>query len=176
MYEIGIDVKIDKWDLKPGQNLHKFMEEVVNNKEINKVLVICDKSYMNKANNREGGVGTETDIITPEIYGNYDEKRFIPIIFEKNDGGEAYVPTYFKGRYYIDLCYDNNKHPEEFERLIRSIIGKAEHTKPKLGKIPTILEEDKRGQTSVFARAVRYAFESGKKVAPKLKDYQNEDK
>jgi hypothetical protein len=170
----GIDVKIDEWDLKPGQNLHKFMEEMVNNKEINKVLVICDKSYMDKANNREGGVGTETDIITPEVYGNSENVRFIPIIFEKNDDGEAYVPIYFKDRYHIDLCQDNNKYSEEFEKLIRSIIGKAEHTKPKLGKIPTyILEEDERGHTSAFARAVRYAFENGKKVTPKLKDYMD---
>jgi hypothetical protein len=170
----GIDVKIDKWDLKSGQDLHKFMEEMVNNKEINKVLVICDKSYMDKSNNRKGGVGTETGIITPEIYGNPGNVKFIPIIFEKNNDGEACVPTYFKDRYHIDLCHDNNKYPEEFERLIRSIIGKTEYTKPKLGKIPAyMLEEDERGETSAFARAVRYAFESGKKVTPKLRDYMD---
>jgi hypothetical protein len=48
---------------KTRVKLHKFMEEMVNNEEINKVLVICDKSR-DKANNRKGDVGTE---ITPKM-------------------------------------------------------------------------------------------------------------
>ncbi|MCA6070321.1 MAG: toll/interleukin-1 receptor domain-containing protein [Endomicrobium sp.] len=68
LVENGIDVKIDKWDIQPGQNLHKFMEEMVNNNDINKVLVICNKLYADKANDRKGGVGIETDIIKLQKY------------------------------------------------------------------------------------------------------------
>jgi hypothetical protein len=172
LVENGIDVKIDKWDIRPGQNLHKFMEEMVNNNDINKVLVVCDKLYADKANDRKGGVGIETDIITPEVYGNSQNTKFIPVVFEKDKNRDAYLPAYFKSRYYIDLCLDNDKYSEAFEDLIRLIIGKPEHTKPKLGKIPNyILEEDKRGQTSASARAVRAAFENGKNIVPKLKSY-----
>jgi hypothetical protein len=172
LVENGIDVKIDKWDIQPGQNLHKFMEEMVNNNDINKVLVICNKLYADKANDRKGGVGIETDIIAPKVYGNPQNTKFIPVVFEKDENGDAYLPAYFKPDCYINLCLDNDKYSEEFEKLIRLIIEKSEYTKPKLGKIPTyILEEDKRGQTSASVRALRVAFENDKNVVPKLKSY-----
>jgi len=65
----GVDVVFDKWDLKEGQDKYVFMEQAVNNQEITRVLIICDKSYTLKANEREGGVGDETVIISSEIYG-----------------------------------------------------------------------------------------------------------
>jgi hypothetical protein len=35
-----------------------------------KVLIIYDEGYYQKANERKGGVGTETSIITPSVYQN----------------------------------------------------------------------------------------------------------
>lgn len=52
----GIEVVLDKWDLKEGQDKYEFMERCVNDPEITRVLIICDKNYMNKANARKGGV------------------------------------------------------------------------------------------------------------------------
>ena len=62
----GIDVVLDKWDLKEGQDKYVFMEQCVNDPDITKVLIICDKAYATKANNRTGGVGDETVIISQE--------------------------------------------------------------------------------------------------------------
>lgn len=45
------------------------MESMVQDSSIDKVLIICDKGYKEKADDREGGVGTETQIITPTLYG-----------------------------------------------------------------------------------------------------------
>ena len=64
----GVDVVLDKWDLAEGQDKYAFMEKMVQDETINKVLIICDKGYKDKANDRAGGVGTETQIITPMIY------------------------------------------------------------------------------------------------------------
>lgn len=36
------------------------MEQLVNDPEIDRVLIICDKVYVEKANSRSGGVGDET--------------------------------------------------------------------------------------------------------------------
>lgn len=66
----GVDVVLDKWDLKEGQDKYEFMERCVNDPEITKVLIICDKAYAQKADDRTGGVGDETMIISSEIYGN----------------------------------------------------------------------------------------------------------
>ena len=66
--ESGVDVIFDKWDLKEGDDAIAFMERIVTDKSIKKVIVVSDKKYAEKADGRQGGVGTETQIITPHIY------------------------------------------------------------------------------------------------------------
>jgi hypothetical protein len=60
----GVDVILDKWDLKEGNDAYAFMEKMVTDPSIKKVALISDKKYTEKADNREGGVGAETQIIT----------------------------------------------------------------------------------------------------------------
>jgi len=45
----GIDVVLDKWKLKEGQDKYAFMEQCVTDDSINKVLMVCDKTYAEKA-------------------------------------------------------------------------------------------------------------------------------
>ena len=97
----GVDVVLDKWELKEGNDKYKFMERCVNDADITKVLIICDKAYAQKANDRTGGVGDETVIISSEIYGNAKQEKFIPIIAERDEEGKEYVPIYIKTRIYI---------------------------------------------------------------------------
>lgn len=138
----GVDVVLDKWDLKEGQDKYAFMERCVNDTEITKVLIVCDKVYAQKANDRTGGVGDETVIISSEIYGNTKQEKFIPVIAEKSEDGKAYVPTYIKTRIYIDLS-DPETYEIEYEKLLRNIYEKPQFTKPKLGKMPEWLDEEK---------------------------------
>ena len=138
----GVEVVLDKWDLKEGQDKYAFMERCVNDPEIKKILMVCDKQYAQKANNRTGGVGDETVIISSEIYGNMKQEKFIPVIAEKDENGDAYVPTYIKSRIYIDLS-DENTYEQEYEKLLRNIYDKPLITKPKLGKKPEWLDEEK---------------------------------
>lgn len=44
----GVDVVLDKWDLKEGNDKYVFMEQCVTDPEIKKVLIICDKVYAEK--------------------------------------------------------------------------------------------------------------------------------
>ncbi|HXU28070.1 MAG TPA: toll/interleukin-1 receptor domain-containing protein [Bacteroidia bacterium] len=53
----GVDVTIDKWHLKEGHDKFAFMESMVKSSDINKVLIILDKKYSEKADARSGGVG-----------------------------------------------------------------------------------------------------------------------
>src|SRR5438270_13112282 len=64
--ENGVDVTIDKWDLKEGHDAIAFMEQMVTDPQIQKVIVVLDRTYAEKADGRQGGVGTETQIISPE--------------------------------------------------------------------------------------------------------------
>ncbi|MED1951009.1 SEFIR domain-containing protein [Brevibacillus centrosporus] len=141
LVESGVDVKFDKWDLKEGNDIYAFMESMVTSEDIDKVLIICDKGYREKADNRAGGVGTETQIITPEVYADVNQQKFIPIVAERNENGENFIPVYIKSRLYIDLSSDN-VFEEGFEKLLRSIFNKPLLQKPILGKPPAYLFDE----------------------------------
>ena len=138
----GVDVVLDKWDLKEGQDKYVFMEQCVSDPDITKVLIVCDKSYAEKANARVGGVGDETAIISSEVYGKTKQEKFIPIIAERDDNGDPFVPAYIKARIYIDLSNEDT-YEEQYEKLLRNIYDKPLYSKPKLGKRPDWLDEEK---------------------------------
>lgn len=64
----GIDILLDKWDLKEGQDKYVFMVQCDLNPDIDKMLIICDRVHAKKANMRTGGVGDETVSISSEVY------------------------------------------------------------------------------------------------------------
>ena len=113
----GVDVKLDVWDLKEGQDKYAYMEQCVTNPEIDKVLILSDRIYSEKADARKGGVGDETTIISAEVYGNADQHKFIPVVMERDEEGKEYLPTYLKSRMYRDLSGEN--YEEEYEALLR---------------------------------------------------------
>lgn len=154
--ESGVDVTLDKWDLKEGHDAVAFMEQMVTNKDITKVAIICDKTYAEKADGRAGGVGTETQIISKNVYENQAQEKFVAIVSEKDDTGKPYLPTYYKSRIYIDLS-EADKYSENFEKLLRWIFDKPLYVKPELGSKPTFLEEGQHislGTTASFKRCI----------------------
>ena len=137
----GVDVIIDKWNLREGQDKYSFMESMVKSENIDRVLIVLDKKYSEKAEQRVGGVGTETQIISPKIYSDVSQEKFIPIVSKKDENGAAYVPTYLEGRIYIDLS-EQEHFEENYETLLRNIFKRPTYSKPKLGKAPSYLFEE----------------------------------
>lgn len=99
----GVYVVADFYDLKEGHDKYRFMEQSVNDSSIDKVLILCDRTYKEKADSRTGGVGTETMILTPELYGQAEQDKYIPVIMEQDEEGNKFVPSFVKNRIYIDL-------------------------------------------------------------------------
>ncbi len=156
LVENGVDVIFDKWHLKEGHDSIAFMESMVADPEISKVIIICDKSYVEKADGRSGGVGTETQIISPEIYAKKDQDKFVAILSEKDENGQPYLPTYYKSRIYIDLSADD-LYASNFEQLLRWIYDKPLYIRPPVGKQPTFLIEDNPvslGTATKYRRAI----------------------
>ncbi len=154
--ESGVEVVLDKWDLKEGHDSLAFMEKMVTDREIKKVVIVTDKTYAEKADGRAGGVGTETQIISKEIYDNQEQEKFVAVVTEKDDEGEPYLPTYYKSRIYIDLS-ESEKYTENFETLLRWIFDKPLYVKPEIGKIPAFLVEEKSislGTTAAQKRVI----------------------
>ena len=129
----GVDVAIDKWDLKEGHDKYTFMESMVRSDEIVKVLIVLDKKYTEKANNKSGGVGTETQIISPKIYENVSQEKFIPIVTERDENGNAYTPTYLESRIYVDFS-TQDQFEKSYETLLRNILKRPAFNSQKLVK------------------------------------------
>ncbi len=154
--EAGIDVILDKWDLREGHDATAFMEKMVNDLDIKKVAMICDQLYAEKANGRAGGVGTETQIISPAVYEKQDQNKFVAIIAERDEAGKPFLPTYYKSRIYIDLS-SNDHYAENFEQLVRWAYDAPLYVKPELGPTPAFLEAKEGaslGTSFVFQRAL----------------------
>jgi hypothetical protein len=137
----GVEVIFDEWDLQAGQDKFKFMESCVSDPTITHVLVVCDQQYAIKADKRVGGVGTESEIITPEIYEHSDQTRFVPVVFEYDENDKPYLPVLLKSRMYFDLSNVRNNYNSEMENLVRTLWGKPKKTKPSLASRPDWLEE-----------------------------------
>lgn len=99
----GIGVVIDFKDLKLGHDKYAFMERTVNDNTIKKVLIICNRTYKEKADGRIGGVGDESAIITSQMYGNVRQEKFIPVVNEYDENGQPFLPNYLASRMYADL-------------------------------------------------------------------------
>ncbi|WP_018868546.1 MULTISPECIES: toll/interleukin-1 receptor domain-containing protein [unclassified Thioalkalivibrio] len=154
--ESGVDVILDKWDLKEGHDAIVFMEQMVNDPDIGKVVLICDQEYSAKADGRSGGVGTETQIISKEIYEQQSQEKFVAVVCEKDEAGKAYLPAYYRSRIYIDLSEDD-RYSENFEKLLRWVFDKPLYVKPEIGTTPSFLESGDHvslGTTAAYRRCI----------------------
>lgn len=138
MSEAHVDVVFDRWDLAPGQDLGTFMERSVGDSSIDYVLILCDPRYAERADAREGGVGTETLVISQEVFADARQTKFIPVIMERDEVGNPAVPIYMRGRFHFDL---SNPATEiaEFQRLVEYLHG-VDRGRPALGPRPAYLD------------------------------------
>ncbi|MDO6465817.1 toll/interleukin-1 receptor domain-containing protein [Pseudoalteromonas carrageenovora] len=147
----GVDVILDIYDLKEGDDKYAFMESMVTDPEVTHVLVICDKVYADKANARKAGVGTESQIISGEVYQKVKQSKFIPIVCEFSEG-EPVLPAFMQSRMWINFSSSEAEN-ENWEQLIRLLYGKPQYVKPKKGKAPTFITSDTPIPTSeTFAK------------------------
>jgi hypothetical protein len=120
----GVDIVLDIYDLKEGHDKYSFMERMVTDPKITHVLIMCDKAYAEKADGKKAGVGTESQIISREVYEKVEQSKFIPIACEFSDKGEPCLPVFLRARIWIDFSSPEAAN-ENWERLIR---GNRPHT------------------------------------------------
>ena len=126
----GVDVVIDAWDLRPGDDVPKFMERGV--RDSSRVLMICTEKYVAKANDGLGGVGYEAMIVTAELVRDLGTAKFIPIIRQNTEKPE--VPTSVSTRRYINLSEGVDR-AADMEALLRDLHS-VPPEKPPLGRSP----------------------------------------
>ena len=150
----GVDAVLDKWDLKPGQDKYVFMESMVVDPHVGRVLVVCDRKYQEKANARAGGVGTESQIISQELYGKVKQTKFIPVVCEYDDDGQPCLPVFMKGLIFIDLSSEE-RYGDGLDQLLRLIYDQPFHQKPQLGAAPAFASNVGATQVRELGSALR---------------------
>jgi len=138
----GIDVLFDKFEMTPGKELIDFMEKSVKDPSVTNVLILLNPHYKKKADSRVGGVGTETQIISSEIYNNLEQTKFIPVIFDiENDDFTTCKPIYLRSRVHVNLS-DENEYEINYRNLVKILYGEEIFKKPILGNKPYWIDHD----------------------------------
>lgn len=130
--EMGVDVILDRWHLVVGQDRFIFMENSIF--EADKVIVICDKEYCEKAEQRLGGVGVESTIITPDLYEDTEQTKFIPVALVKNNNKYT-LPKFFSSRVIHPMTPEDD-FEKSFVELGRLIWEEPAEKMPPIGKKP----------------------------------------
>jgi len=126
--DYGIEVVLDKWELRLGKLLPDFMAHAVTDSD--RVICVMTPNYKKKSDGLTGGVGLEYSIISAEIQKDVKTDKFIPLFRSGED-----APTFLAGRDYIDMR-DDTKYLEKIEDLARDILVIPKYEKPQLGAIP----------------------------------------
>lgn len=124
----GVDAILDQWDLAPGQDVSLFMQRGVADSD--RVIMVCSEAYVGKADGATGGVSYERLIITGEVVGNIDTKKFIPVI--RGNASARKVPQCIGPRLYIDFTRDA-EYAAKLEELLHEL-----HDFPVLAKPPVV--------------------------------------
>lgn len=131
----GVDARLDMFHLKPGLDMPQWMtNEVI---MADKVLLICDRHYMEKADFRKGGVGWETMIIQGDMLAQGDNKRkYIAIVREESP--DKALPIYMKSKFAFSWGKSSEIDPMRLKELILCIFDCD--TEPDLGAIPSYVK------------------------------------
>lgn len=137
----GIHLEMDRY-LPEGASLYKFMESMVNDPGVDRVLCFIDRAYTRREQEGEGGVSVETTIISQDVYDQVSKTgrpvRFIPVLLEKPGEGERAVPVMFataKQVWMTDAATDD----QNKVRLLNLCAGQPEYTRSQSAKLPAHL-------------------------------------
>lgn len=133
----GVDVRLDQWEIAPGDQLPEFMERSL--RESDFILIICTPEYKMKSDGRDGGVGYEGHIMTTELYTTHNYRKFIPLLSHAKS--EESIPTWLRGAYHIDL-FNLELFEGAYKELVDTLHGRQQQAPP-LGKPPSDGDEVK---------------------------------
>lgn len=114
----GIQARLDKFHLRRGMDLPQWMcNELA---LANKVVVVCDEAYKQKADGRLGGVGWETMIIQGDIANLPLDSTKYQVVVRTIDM-EKGLPMYLRTRYAFHA--PNNTADQAFrEELVKELL------------------------------------------------------
>ena len=127
----GVDVLLDRWNLKLGSDLAAFMEQGLSKSQ--RVICVCSETYVEKANRGKGGAGYEKQIISAEYLKDQNTNWVIPLI--KNNNADKKTPIFLGTRQYVSF-EDPALYEAKYEELLRDILDEPVLPIPPIGNNP----------------------------------------
>ncbi|NQZ25034.1 MAG: toll/interleukin-1 receptor domain-containing protein [Colwellia sp.] len=161
----GLNVLLDRWNLKLGQDLASFMERGLS--ASNRIVSICSESYVQKANDGYGGVGYEKQIMTAELMSDLNTNWVVPVI--RNNSTAKKAPIFLAGRLYVSF-ENESLYENSYEELLRELLDEPVLPIPLIGENPF--------KTAKYFAEQKFIPASEKYVSPAVKgtvtfDYSN---
>ena len=161
----GVNVLLDRYELKLGKNVSHFMEHSLSIAD--KVLIIFTPNYKLKADRRQGGVGVEYSILNSDLCDKITiNNKYIPIL-RKGSSSDS-VPAFMQQ--FMRLEMQSNEQGVQLTSLLRTIYDEPELTKPPIGPRPNFkvtssqsegLKQKLYSLLDKINPAIRTSFENG---------------
>ncbi|MBU3198166.1 toll/interleukin-1 receptor domain-containing protein [Clostridium estertheticum] len=133
LFDKRVETSIDVLETQNATvNLNNMM--IKNIREKDYTILVLTEEYAKKADELQGGVGFETNMLIPLIMDNL--QKIIPIVRTKGDKSKV-IPFYLTGVHYIDFS-DDIQFEESFTELLYKIYKVDLIEKPKLGIRPNL--------------------------------------
>ncbi len=132
----GIEARLDVWYLRPGMDTPQWMSNELDLAD--RVLLICDELYAQKADRRHGGVGWEIRIIQGDLLASQEDNpdKYIPIIVTPElDAG---TPKFLRGTFALHWPEPSLDEAGRRDDLLRIIYHRQEEAPP-LGRPPSFI-------------------------------------
>lgn len=127
----GVDARLDIWHLRPGMDVAQWMCNELDMAD--RVLLICDELYAQRADGRHGGVGWEIRVIQGDLSQTQvtNPDKFVPIVVTENitDG----MPAFIESAYSLHWPPSRRDDSSLQDELVR-IIHRAHEEAPPLGR------------------------------------------
>jgi hypothetical protein len=132
--ENGVDARLDVWHLRRGMDLPQFMTNEL--ALADRVIIVSDEKYAEKADGRVGGVGWETMIVQGDMMRQQpiNNSKYLVIVRSRDlDDG---LPEYLKTKFVIHWPGGTTEEPNR-RILLRELYDRVEP--PPLGSTPIFL-------------------------------------
>ena len=125
----GVNVILDQWEVRLGDQLPQFMESSVRNSDF--VLIICTPRYKERCDPRRGGVGYEEQVITAEGFYAQNDRKFIPVL--RLGEWKDVAPSWLLGKDFADLRgeFPSESEYQELKNTIHQMLPEAPPIGPK---------------------------------------------
>jgi TIR domain len=134
----GIDARLDVWHLRPGMDVAQWMCNELDMAD--RVLMVCDELYAQKADGRHGGVGWEIKVIQGDLLQSQvtNPDKFVPIVVTEDV--TAGMPVFIKTVYCLHWPPSRRKDPALQDELVQ-IIYRAQEEAPPIGRPAYVIEQ-----------------------------------